>query len=173
MKSSLMIPCLLLLGWTSQSEGQIDPVLEKIGEKEVSWVLGRPGEGDCRYICLELNEVTFDGWGCDESAGRQAASDPNPVQYAGIDCKGRKWNQYSLAKIPWSYGFAQCTDPACFWFTPQYSCSDSRLKWPGCKLKDGFMDAYTDGFGADHYSRICPCTKRCSRPGGTTDIPCY
>eukprot|EP00091_Calanus_sinicus_P016697 TRINITY_DN361_c0_g1_i1.p1 TRINITY_DN361_c0_g1~~TRINITY_DN361_c0_g1_i1.p1 ORF type:complete len:191 (-),score=31.02 TRINITY_DN361_c0_g1_i1:162-734(-) len=127
--SYLVLPCLLLLGCTAQSNAQS-------GNERLSWILGPQGKGDCNEICKRSI-----GKQCSESLGRKAASDVDKVELYK-NCKGRN---------SWDYGqgFSQCTDPRCCNDgSCQYACS--LPKWGSCKV--------ADGFASGHHSRICPCT---------------
>jgi len=118
-------------------------------EETGSWVLGPQGSGDCHAACSLANAV------CDESMGQLAASDPENVQFEGIDCQG-------LNKWGYGQGFSQCTDATCCGDgSCQYHCSLTS-SWPGCKMEDGFAEG-------DH-SRICPCTMSTAATT-TTDTP--
>merc|ERR1712179_99215 len=100
----------------------------------VQWVLGPQGEGDCHEICATKKGT------CDERIGREAASDPNRVNFTGIGCKGRNG---------WDYGqgFSQCLDKGCCWDSScQFHCS-ATSRWPGCKMENGTgMVAIMAGF---------------------------
>merc|ERR1712179_423460 len=105
----------------------------------VQWVLGPQGEGDCHEICATKKGT------CDERIGREAASDPNRVNFTGIGCKGRNG---------WDYGqgFSQCLDKGCCWDSScQFHCS-ATSRWPGCKIENGPWNG--DG---GHHGRLCPC----------------
>merc|ERR1711915_1133694 len=104
---------------------------------EPSRVLGPERSGDCYSTCSGENKQ------CDESLGRQAASNANNVQFDGIDCQGRNgWN--------YGQGFSQCRNIGCCGDSScRYHCSVTS-RWPGCKINDGFASG--------HHSRICPCT---------------
>ena len=89
-----------------------------------------------------MNIKTKNG-NCDESMGKEAASDPKSGKFEGINCKGRNdWN--------YGQGFSQCLDKNCCndgsW---QYQCS-ATSKWPGCKIDYGKMPL-------NHHGRLCPC----------------
>eukprot|EP00091_Calanus_sinicus_P016700 TRINITY_DN361_c0_g1_i4.p1 TRINITY_DN361_c0_g1~~TRINITY_DN361_c0_g1_i4.p1 ORF type:complete len:149 (-),score=21.11 TRINITY_DN361_c0_g1_i4:286-732(-) len=66
--SYLVLPCLLLLGCTAQSNAQS-------GNERLSWILGPQGKGDCNEICKRSI-----GKQCSESLGRKAASDVDKVE---------------------------------------------------------------------------------------------
>jgi len=123
-----------------QMEMTVDPQMWYQSPKfSVQWVLGPQGEGDCHEICAAKNGA------CDERMGREAASDPNSVNFEGIGCKGRNgWN--------YGQGFSQCLDKGCCGDSScQFHCS-ATSRWPGCKIEN----APWKGDGG-HHGRLCPC----------------